>query len=1036
MSQRKLVRLSDGTLYAVYHRKYFGDYQIYVKKSVDGGANWSTSFRVSSGMGGYDQIYPSIAVDSNDYLHVVWMGDSSGYPNYQIWYAKYTTSWIAPVRISTYTGMDTEYQGPPSIAVDSNDYLHVVWEGYIPGATERLWYAKYITSWSTPERICDPKGHYPCIAVDSNDYLHVVWSGPGYRQVFHAKYITSWSTPVRISTYAGMESYHQEHTSIVVDSNDCLHIVWHGQATGFPNRQIWYAKYTTSWIAPVRISTYTGMSDYSQYHSSIAVDSSNCLHVIWDGAIGAANQIWYTKYTTAWSIPELLQATGVAPFPNLRWSNYPISNRVIARLDYVFTQGSVSPYNIRFAYSGIVSVSAADLPTTFRIAEVAADTYRPRYPIDLPFEIDSGVWGGLLRYPDPNLPEAYRVYVPRQMNVKMGATLSGGSFKVTFEDDEMNESCTCPCCSGRNTMARCPGCNSIICWSQAKDGYLCPYCLTISLVDYDVCTICQGSGADTCSLKNRFADCQEVWVGVQKGPYKNDWDGTTGRAWLLGGYIIKRYTEMKPDTRKVFVIEGLDYMVLMSTLIFGTPDDPKIFAGVDLGVVADAVAAYLATWNFSKAVAPGWDNSTGVTITKTYERFNKVSDILKDLVERVTPDKFDWYIDYLKRMYYHERGAISSGLTIDWTKLRSGRFMWGDSSSLITDVWATDGSVKYLPPDTLQWTLSKKDWEITGEDALPGATFDYFDWLVEEGLGPAHKYLVFSSASEAWGIKTQADPGASELSARFPVAVTPAGDYLLHADLRNYTHISFDFRKNPYRLGETYLFCLSGPGPMFHEIYYDWTSQTAGVGDNEWCRVEIKLPELDFDGNVTDWNGWVVVSTTPDLTDVSRLRFHLVAAAGQPLSNMSWARIFLSRSSYALASSGLTGPCYAIPKIKIITDKNLDSYKDAYERALYELEGVQNPLTYLNPVMDGDPRYLPGKTVTLNLISPFFGVDRIINEVTHDIGEDLVYTATLALSDKDVRVPSVGFEERSDILKETRDRMISGQIGKWSIFPE
>ena len=189
-NQRKLVRLSDGTLYCVYHRTEAARWQIYVKKSVDNGSTWTDETRISTyaGMDLNHQMTSSIAVDSSDNLHVVWHGYATGFTTRtQIWYNKYDgSSWAGPVRISDYAGMGGQHQRYPSIAVDGSDNLHVVWDGQATGylTGNQIWYNKYSGgAWAGPDRISDYAGMQSYdqlqagIAVDSNDYLHVVWAG-------------------------------------------------------------------------------------------------------------------------------------------------------------------------------------------------------------------------------------------------------------------------------------------------------------------------------------------------------------------------------------------------------------------------------------------------------------------------------------------------------------------------------------------------------------------------------------------------------------------------------------------------------------------------------------------------------------------------------------------------------------------------------------------------------------------------------------------------------------------------------------------
>ncbi len=359
-NQRKIVRLSDGTLYCVYTNP---DRDIYIKKSTDNGATWTGETLVSTlpGMDTTFQVYPSIAVDSSDHLHVVWSGQATGFGTYEIWYNKYDGAWAGPVRISTYAGMDVDHQRTPSIAVDGSDNLHVVWDGQATGfgTAEQIWYVKYDGAWSDPVRISTYAGMESYlqseagIAIDSSDNLHVVWYGQatGFitaNQIWYSKYTDVWADPVRISTYAGMEVLGNDRPSIAIDSNDYIHIAWYGLATGFTTiSQIWYNKYDGAWAGPVRISTYDGMETYNQTMPSIAVDSSDDVYVVFQGKATLYidfNKIWYAKYETSWGTPELLQDMGEIANPNIRWSRYPSSNIPAAGVDYVFNEGALLTY--------------------------------------------------------------------------------------------------------------------------------------------------------------------------------------------------------------------------------------------------------------------------------------------------------------------------------------------------------------------------------------------------------------------------------------------------------------------------------------------------------------------------------------------------------------------------------------------------------------------------------------------------------------------------------------------------------------------
>lgn len=301
-ARRKLVRLSDGTLYTIYPKKLDLKWQIYIKKSTNGGLTWADETCISIDLAGYNQYNPCIAVDSNDHLHVVWHGYSLDYTPYtQIWYVKYDGSWSAPARIS-HTDVHHRYA---SITVDSNDYLHAVWGGY-----GICWYTKFVTSWSAPIQInADASIRTPegaGIVSDSNNHLHVVYTGKkgsGEWQIWYILYNGSWQSPVRISTYPDMWRELQEYPCVAVDSNNHVHVVFCGYQ-GFLRYGIWYTKYTTSWSEPIKI---IDMKNYSI--PNIGIDSNDYLYAITSGRIPieADHEIWYVKYVTSWSTPESIE---------------------------------------------------------------------------------------------------------------------------------------------------------------------------------------------------------------------------------------------------------------------------------------------------------------------------------------------------------------------------------------------------------------------------------------------------------------------------------------------------------------------------------------------------------------------------------------------------------------------------------------------------------------------------------------------------------------------------------------------------------
>ena len=259
------------------------NYQI--KYSKFDGTSWSNWINISP-ISGYHQNQCSMGIDKNDNLHVVWYGRDPSTSYYQIKYSKFDgVSWSNWINMSTVIGYD---QYNPSIAIDNNNNLHVVWYGKDSTNTsyDQIKYSKFNgVSWSNWINISPISGYResnPSIAIDSNNNLHVVWYGYDvdnkYKyQIKYSKFNgTSWSQWINISPISG---YNQYNPSIDIDSNDNLHVVWYGMDIDNPSyQQIKYSKFNgTSWSDWINISNVSG---YNQYYPSFCKSITRFLEPI------------------------------------------------------------------------------------------------------------------------------------------------------------------------------------------------------------------------------------------------------------------------------------------------------------------------------------------------------------------------------------------------------------------------------------------------------------------------------------------------------------------------------------------------------------------------------------------------------------------------------------------------------------------------------------------------------------------------------------------------------------------------------------
>ena len=325
---RQITRDSNSNLYVVYSDTGAGSQMnIFLAKSTDQGQTW-TSEAVTTDDSNW-QGGPSIAIDGEDNIHVVWNGYTTNSPaNNQIRYRKYTSSWQPIEELTTEANRPQEY---PSIAIDSQDNIHVAWDGNTAGSpvNYQIRYRKYTSSWQAIEEITSNANFdqiWNSIAIDSQDNIHVVWrgavSGLNASQIRYRERTNSWQPIVELTND---NNNWQDSPAIAIDSQDNIHVVWYGNTVGSPvNNQIRYRKYTSSWQA---IEEITSNANYNQVLPTIALDSHDNIHFAWEGYTAnslAVSQIRYRKYTSSWqAIEELTSSQNNQINSSIIWAEWP-----------------------------------------------------------------------------------------------------------------------------------------------------------------------------------------------------------------------------------------------------------------------------------------------------------------------------------------------------------------------------------------------------------------------------------------------------------------------------------------------------------------------------------------------------------------------------------------------------------------------------------------------------------------------------------------------------------------------------------------
>jgi DNA-binding transcriptional ArsR family regulator len=290
------ITVEGEVVHVVWHDWRDGNSEIYYKRSVDGGVTWEDDVRLTEDDSVYSW-YPSIAVEGG-VVHVVWTDRRDG--NWEVYYKRSVdggVTWEDDVRL---TEDDNAHSGGSSIGVEG-EVVHVVWMDERDGNSE-IYYLKSVdggVTWEDDVRLTEDDNaysEYPSIAVEG-EVVHVVWEDlrDGNSEIYYLKSVdggVTWEDDVRLTEDDNVGS---TEPSIAVEG-EVVHVVWTDYRDG--NSEIYYLKSEdggSSWGNEVKISD----SDEKSWFSSITTcpcsnTNSSDVHIVWTE--GVREKIYYRRH--------------------------------------------------------------------------------------------------------------------------------------------------------------------------------------------------------------------------------------------------------------------------------------------------------------------------------------------------------------------------------------------------------------------------------------------------------------------------------------------------------------------------------------------------------------------------------------------------------------------------------------------------------------------------------------------------------------------------------------------------------------------
>lgn len=229
---------STTRVIVVFQDNRSGNWDIYAQKyDSDGTLAWPSEVKINTDVSSWDQLNPQIILDADNNFYVVWQDFRDGI-NWNIYAQKYDLAgnkiWVSDAKINIGGGASDSIN--PALAIDSQEFLYVVWQDNRGGDWDA--YIQKIDLNGQPQWLEDKiisvatfqDQTSPSITRGESNNLYVSWTDArnGHTDIYAQKLSLDaqklWPSDERINMDPA--NAEQDSSDLLIDANNKIIFVW------------------------------------------------------------------------------------------------------------------------------------------------------------------------------------------------------------------------------------------------------------------------------------------------------------------------------------------------------------------------------------------------------------------------------------------------------------------------------------------------------------------------------------------------------------------------------------------------------------------------------------------------------------------------------------------------------------------------------------------------------------------------------------------------------------------------------------------